>query len=223
MHNRGRITTNVVHKMDPFVCPITATVTTGPADMYATTHLAKATITGHRGIITPHSARLPEGLAMRRVARTRRNAADLQGRGSHTATISRMADTPVNQLHSTYHDDDFMAVANELVIQQLTSSRLDCPELEQLRASIESRLVLNLSSPKLTADQLSFLQLGIGFRPNFTEIPRTGTSSEVNAVDCAVQKLAQTMHVSMNRLQYDHERCTSRANRKKEENPKQAL
>jgi hypothetical protein len=223
MDDRGRITTNVVRKTDPFVAPITTTVTTAAVDMYATTHTAKATITSHRGTITTDSDRLLEVIAMRRAAHTTRNTAERQRDGNRTATISRTADTPTNQLHSTDHGDDFMAVVKELVIQQLTSSRMNYAELTQLCTDIQNRLVLNLSSTLLTTDQLSVLQLGIGFRPNFAELSRTTTASEVKAVDCVVQKLALALHACMNRQQYGRETPASRTNTKQEGNPKQPL
>jgi hypothetical protein len=76
-----------------------------------------------------------------------------------------------------------MSSVRELVIQQLSYACVDNVELDQLYHRVESRLVLNLSSVELTAEQLQLLKLGIGFRPTGTRSLRDDELVEsVNAI-----------------------------------------
>ena len=96
---------------------------------------------------------------------------------------------------------------------------MDYAELNGLRARIQNRLVLNLSSIVLTPDQLSLLQLGVGFRPYFTRLSQSTTSSEINAADCAVQNMALAIQIATNQQQHMQEMPTTLASTKQEDNP----
>jgi hypothetical protein len=86
-------------------------------------------------------------------------------------------------------------VARDLVVQQLTINNFDQAELSVLCTSIKNRLVLNLSSISLTPDQLSLLQLGIGFRLNFLD--ESDASVHSDAADCVIQRLALALRNEM--------------------------
>jgi hypothetical protein len=88
-----------------------------------------------------------------------------------------------------------VVVARDLVVQQLTINNFDQAELSALGARIKNRLVLNLSSISLTPDQLSLLQLGIGFRLNFLDASDASLYSDT--ADCAIQRLALALRNEM--------------------------
>jgi hypothetical protein len=126
----------------------------------------------------------------------RRNTAEVERVGNRTAITSRTADIPTNQQQSTDHANDFMAVVKELVIQQLSARTADRTDLSELCTRIKNRLVLNLSSVTLTPDQLSLLQLGIGYRPNSTSLSQS-MQANAEAAENVVRKFAQALQTTM--------------------------
>lgn len=197
MHNRRRTTTSIVHNMGPFVAPISRTVTTAAVAAMATnTRRGGITITDLRGGITMNNSHFLADSPSIQSAYMRRNTAEPTQAGNHTATTCRMADIRSNDLQSTGHTNDFMAVVKEVVIQQLSARITDRSELSELSTRIRNRLVLNLSTVTLSPDQLSLLQLGIGFRPNSTSLSQS-PEENAHAAEHVVRKLGFALQTTM--------------------------
>jgi hypothetical protein len=88
-----------------------------------------------------------------------------------------------------------MTTVRELVIQQLSTSRLSNYQINELCESIDKRLVLNLSATLLTANQLRLLKLGFGYRP--LPVRRLTENNVERCVDDVVSKLGRTLRMAL--------------------------
>jgi hypothetical protein len=106
-----------------------------------------------------------------------------------------MVDSPARNHRQSDHVLNFMEVARELVIQQLSNARVDNTELYRLCNTIDNRLVLNLSSTNLSENELRLLKLGVGFRPvRFRQLQEADI---VQAAESAVAKLGRTIRATL--------------------------